>query len=94
MSTCWAAEMCACIYEHVFTYTCMFAQGTLVLENMMRDGMDGVAHPTRAEFAVLGRSGLLQRWDMVTHRCMAARNFDKLVRGGGLGLRLGLIPAL
>ncbi len=35
----------------------------------------------RPEFAVLGAGGLLQRWDLSTHRCLASRQFAE----GALG---------
>ena len=54
-------------------------RGQLILDTMLTDVVDVVAHPTQAEFAILAASGQLQRWDMVTHTCLAARSFPKMV---------------
>ncbi len=53
-------------------------KGTVILDPMLTGIADVAAHPTRAEFAVLSTSGLLQCWDMVTHTCVAARAFPKM----------------
>jgi hypothetical protein len=50
-----------------------------VVEALLSGIADIAAHPTRAEFAVLGTSGVLERWDMVTHACLASRSFPKMV---------------
>lgn len=52
-------------------------QGSPIVEPMMTDAADVACHPTRAEFVVLGRSGLLQRWDSVRHEVVASRTFSK-----------------
>mmetsp|Transcript_12567 Transcript_12567/g.27123 ORF Transcript_12567/g.27123 Transcript_12567/m.27123 type:complete len:896 (+) Transcript_12567:296-2983(+) len=52
-------------------------KGTLVLEPMITDVVHVVAHPTCAEFAIVGSGGTLQRWDMVSHACVASRTFPK-----------------
>ena len=52
-------------------------QGTPVMEPMLTDACDVACHPTQPELAVLGRSGLLQQWDMVHHVCVASRQFTK-----------------
>lgn len=44
---------------------------------LITDVVDVACHPTRAEFAVLGRSGVLQRWDSVRHQCVGTRTFTK-----------------
>lgn len=53
------------------------AQGSEVVSPLITDVSDVAAHPTRAEFSVLGRSGTLQRWDGVRHECVAQRSFTK-----------------
>lgn len=44
---------------------------------MLTDVVDVSCHPTRAEMVVLGKGAVLQRWDMVTHTCLASRTFAK-----------------
>ncbi|GAX79688.1 hypothetical protein CEUSTIGMA_g7129.t1 [Chlamydomonas eustigma] len=54
-------------------------KGNVVLDAMLTSIVDVTTHPTRAEFAVLCSTGVLQRWDMVTHTCVATRTFSKMV---------------
>ena len=53
-------------------------RGIPIVEPIATGIADVAAHPTRAEFAVLASSGVLQRWDLVTHACLASRTFPKL----------------
>ncbi|EFJ51972.1 hypothetical protein VOLCADRAFT_103176 [Volvox carteri f. nagariensis] len=50
-------------------------RGTSVLDSLLADVVDIAAHPTRAEFSVLGRGGGLQRWDSIAHCLVTARSF-------------------
>lgn len=54
-------------------------RGVLLKDTMLTDIVDLVAHPTRSEFAVLGATGTLQRWDVATHKCIDSRTFKKMV---------------
>ncbi|GFR40429.1 hypothetical protein Agub_g1003 [Astrephomene gubernaculifera] len=51
-------------------------RGTAVLDSLLADVVDIAAHPTRAEFSVLGRGGGLQRWDSIAHCLLNSRSFD------------------
>eukprot|EP00798_Chlamydomonas_sp_ICE-L_P020374 gene20374-27144_t len=53
-------------------------RGVLLKDTMLVDIVDLASHPNRAEFSVLGASGILQRWDMVTHKCLDSREFPKM----------------
>ena len=70
--------MCATQTASFEEYELSRRRGTPVLDPMLTGIADIAAHPTRAEFAVLSTSGLLQRWDMVTHACLAMREFPKM----------------
>ncbi len=52
-------------------------KGSLVVEPMLTDVASTACHPTQAELVVLGRSGQLQRWDMLRHTLLAQRSFNK-----------------
>jgi hypothetical protein len=58
-------------------YDALKRRGTPVLQPVINDTVSVAAHPTAAEFAVLGTGGTLQRWDMVRHECVASRQFTK-----------------
>ncbi len=55
-------------------------QGTNILEPMLTDVVSMCCHPTQPELMVLGRGGMLQRWDLIKHECITSR---KLVRAAG-----------
>lgn len=65
----------SCYFTH-FAVS-VWLQGTPVLESMITDTRDIACHPTQPELAVLGHSGVLQRWDMVRHVSLASRKFTK-----------------
>jgi hypothetical protein len=44
---------------------------------MLTDVVCVACHPTKAEFAVLGRCGTLQRWDAARHLLLTSRAFTK-----------------
>lgn len=50
-----------------------------MLDSLLADVVDLAAHPTRAEFAVLGRDGGLQRWDSIAHCLLGGRAFERQV---------------
>ncbi|GIL72955.1 hypothetical protein Vretimale_4604 [Volvox reticuliferus] len=50
-------------------------RGASVLDSLLADVVDIAAHPTRAEFSVLGRGGGLQRWDSIAHCIVTSRTF-------------------
>ncbi|KAG2448277.1 hypothetical protein HYH02_006861 [Chlamydomonas schloesseri] len=52
-------------------------RGSSVLDSLLADVVDLAAHPTRAEFAVLGRDGGLQRWDSIAHCLLGGRTFER-----------------
>ncbi|KAL6765212.1 WD40-repeat-containing domain protein [Haematococcus lacustris] len=52
-------------------------KGHLIVEPVITDVTCVACHPSQPELAILGRSGVLQRWDMVTHTCSASRTFPK-----------------
>lgn len=54
-------------------------KGSLVLEPLQAGVIDLVAHPLKAEFATFLSSGTAQRWDPVTHACLASRSFPKMI---------------
>ncbi|KXZ56881.1 hypothetical protein GPECTOR_1g795 [Gonium pectorale] len=56
-------------------------RGTPILDSLLADVVDLAAHPTRAEFAALGLSGGLQRWDCIAHVLLGERAFEP--RHGG-----------
>ncbi|MEW5317091.1 MAG: hypothetical protein WDW38_008421 [Sanguina aurantia] len=56
-------------------------RGRALLDCMPTDVAGLATHPCRPEFVVISRSGVIQRWDMAGHTCLATRTIDK-ARGG------------
>ncbi|GLC51075.1 hypothetical protein PLESTB_000463200 [Pleodorina starrii] len=59
-------------------------RGSSVLDSLLADVVDIAAHPTRAEFSVLGRGGGLQRWDSIAHCLVTSRVFGPKMEGRSL----------
>lgn len=53
-------------------------RGIPIIDPMVTGIADIATHPTRSEFAVLSTTGVIQRWDMVTHSPLASRTFPKM----------------